>query len=215
MLGLIKKDLLIVKNNLKLIGIVLTIFFILALQDNFDITFALPFIAMIYLFTITLFISTFSYDEFNKWDAYAVTLPNGRKNIVKSKYITSIILVVSTLIITLLLTHLITFINGSLEFEKVISLVLGLTTGIIFVESIMLPIIFKFGIEKGRLGLFGITIAITGIATIVSKKFDLNIFVNIIQFFDNYYFIIIPLALIILLLLSYKISDKIYSKKEF
>lgn len=215
MLGLIKKDLLIVKNNLKLIGIVLTIFFILALQDNFDITFALPFIAMIYLFTITLFISTFSYDEFNKWDAYAVTLPNGRKNIVKSKYITSIILVVSTLIITLLLTHLITFINGSLEFEKVISLVLGLTTGIIFVESIMLPIIFKFGIEKGRLGLFGITIAITGIATIVSKKFDLSIFVNIIQFFDNYYFIIIPLALIILLLLSYKISDKIYSKKEF
>ncbi len=215
MLGLIKKDLLIVKNNLKLIGIVLTIFFILALQDNFDITFALPFIAMIYLFTITLFISTFSYDEFNKWDAYAVTLPNGRKNIVKSKYITSIILVVGALIITLLLTHLITFINGSLEFEKVISLVLGLTTGIIFVESIMLPIIFKFGIEKGRLGLFGITIAITGIATIVSKKFDLSISVNIIQFFDNYYFILIPVILIIILLLSYKISERIYSKKEF
>lgn len=215
MLGLIKKDLLIVKSNLKLIGIVLIIFFMLAVQGNFDIILALPFIAIIYLFVITLFISTFSYDEFNKWDAYAVTLPNGRKNIVKSKYITSIILVVSALIITLLLTHLITFINGSLEFEKVISLVLGLTTGIIFVESIMLPIIFKYGIEKGRLGLFGVTIAITGIATIVSKKFDLSIFVNIIQFFDNYYFIIIPVILIIILLLSYKISEKIYLKKEF
>lgn len=215
MLGLIKKDLLIVKSNLKLIGIVLIIFFMLAVQGNFDITLALPFIAMIYLFVITLFISTFSYDEFNKWDAYAVTLPNGRKNIVKSKYITSIILVVSALIITLLLTHLITFINGSLEFEKVISLVLGLTTGIIFVESIMLPIIFKYGIEKGRLGLFGVTIAITGIATIVSKKFNLSISVNIIQFFDNYYFIIIPVILIIMQLLSYKISEKIYLKKEF
>lgn len=215
MLGLIKKDLLIVKNNLKLIGIVLTIFFILALQDKFDITIALPFIAMIYLFAITLFISTFSYDEFNKWDAYAVTLPNGRKNIVKSKYITSIILVICALIVTLSLNYLISFINDSLEFEKVISLVLGLTTGIIFVESIMLPIIFKFGIEKGRLGLFGITIAITGIATIVSKKFDLSISINIIQFFNNYDFIIIPLVLIILLLLSYKISEKIYSKKEF
>lgn len=215
MLGLIKKDLLIVKNNLKLIGIVLTIFFILALQDKFDITITLPFIAMIYLFAITLFISTFSYDEFNKWDAYAVTLPNGRKNIVKSKYITSIILVICALIVTLSLNYLISFINDSLEFEKVISLVLGLTTGIIFVESIMLPIIFKFGIEKGRLGLFGITIAITGIATIVSKKFDLSISINIIQFFNNYDFIIIPLVLIILLLLSYKISEKIYSKKEF
>lgn len=215
MLGLIKKDLLIVKNNLKLIGIVLTIFFILALQDKFDITLALPFIAMIYLFVITLFISTFSYDEFNKWDAYAVTLPNGRKNIVKSKYITSIILVICALIVTLSLNYLISFINDSLEFEKVISLVLEMTTGIILIESIMLPIIFKFGIEKGRLCLFGITITITGIATIVSKKFDLSISINIIQFFNNYDFIIIPLVLIILLLLSYKISEKIYSKKEF
>lgn len=215
MLGLIKKDLLIVKNNLKLIGIVLTIFFILALQDKFDITLALPFIAMIYLFVITLFISTFSYDEFNKWDAYAVTLPNGRKNIVKSKYITSIILVICALIVTLSLNYLISFINDSLEFEKVISLVLEMTTGIILIESIMLPIIFKLGIEKGRLCLFGITITITGIATIVSKKFDLSISINIIQFFNNYDFIIIPLVLIILLLLSYKISEKIYSKKEF
>lgn len=123
MLGLIKKDLLIVKNNLKLIGIVLTIFLILALQDNFDITLALPFIAMIYLFVITLFISTFSYDEFNKWDAYAVTLPNGRKNIVKSKYITSIILLICALIVTLSLNYLISFIKGGLEFEK--SYILG------------------------------------------------------------------------------------------
>ena len=194
MLGLIKKDLLIVKNNLKLIGIVLTIFFILALQDKFDITLALQFIEMIYLFVITLFISTFSYDEFNKWDAYAVTLPNGRKNIVKSKYITSIILVICALIVTLSLNYLISFINDSLEFEKVISLVLEMTTGIILIESIMLPIIFKLGIEKGRLCLFGITITITGIATIVSKKFDLSISINIIQFFNNYDFIIIPLV---------------------
>lgn len=99
--------------------------------------------------------------------------------------------------------------------KKVISLVLGLTTGIIFVESIILPIIFKCGIEKGRLGLFGITIAITGIATIVSKKFDLSIANNIMYFLNNYYFIIIPVILIIVLLLSYIISERIYSKKEF
>ncbi len=215
MLGLIKKDLLIVKSNLKLIAIVLIIFFMLALQDKFDITLVLPFISMIYLFVITLFISTFSYDEFNKWDAYAITLPNGRKNIVKSKYIISIILVISALIVTLSLNYFISFIKDSLEFEKVISLVLGLTTGIIFVESLMLPIIFKYGIEKGRLGLFALTIAITGIATIVSKKFNLNISVNIMQFLNNYYFIIIPIILVIILLLSYKISERIYSKKEF
>ena len=33
--------------------------------------------------------------------------------------------------------------------------------------------------------------------------------------YDNYYFIIIPIILTIILLLSYKISEKIFLKKEF
>lgn len=215
MLGLIKKDLLIIKNNLKLIGILLIIFFLMTLQDKFDITLALPFIVMIYLFVIALFISTFNYDDFNKWNAYAVTLPNGRKNVVKSKYITSIILVISTLMVILPLNYLITLINDGLEFSKIASLILGMTTGIIFVEAVMLPIIFKYGTEKGRIGLFALSISITGIITIVSKKIDLNISNNIIEFFNAYRFIIVPVILIVVLFLSYKISERIYLKKEF
>ena len=133
MLGLIKKDFLIVKNNLKLIIIMLMMFFIMALQGEFDITFVLPYIV------VMLFISTFSYDEFNKWDAYAITLPNGRKNIVKSKYIASLILVVGAIFVTLLLNYFVGLINNNLEFDKIISSVLAIATGAIFIEAVMYP----------------------------------------------------------------------------
>ena len=209
MLGLIKKDFLIVKNNLKLIIIMLMMFFIMALQGEFDITFVLPFIV------VMLFISTFSYDEFNKWDAYAITLPNGRKNIVKSKYIASLILVVGAIFVTLLLNYFVGLINNNLEFDKIISSVLAIATGAIFIEAVMYPLIFKYGIEKGRIGLFALTIAIIAIVTLITKISKLSIPANIIIFLNNYYFIIIPILLIIILLLSYKISEKIFLKKEF
>ena len=78
MVGLIKKDLLMIKSNLKMVLIMLVVFFIMALQGEFDISFVPPFIV------VMLFMSTFSYAEFNKWDASAVTLPHGRKTVVQS-----------------------------------------------------------------------------------------------------------------------------------
>ena len=80
MKGLVKKDLMMIKSNLKLIGIMLIIFTIMAITGTSDISFLPAFISAV------LFMSTFSYDEYNKWDAYAITFPNGRKNIIKSLF---------------------------------------------------------------------------------------------------------------------------------
>ena len=76
-------------------------------------------------------------------------------------------------------------------------------------------LLFKYGIEKGRIGLFALTIAIIVIVTLITKISKLSIPANIIIFLNNYYFIIIPIILTIILLLSYKISEKIFLKKEF
>ncbi len=68
-----KKDFLLIKANLKSMVIVFIVYLILAFQGTFDVTFIVPLIG------IMLFISTFSYDDFNNWNSYAVTLPNGRE----------------------------------------------------------------------------------------------------------------------------------------
>ena len=209
MVGLIKKDLLMIKSNLKMVLIMLVVFFIMALQGEFDISFVPPFIV------VMLFMSTFSYDEFNKWDAYAVTLPNGRNNVVKSKYVASLILTIVTIILTIILNSLVGLINNNLEFDKFISTIMGCVFGVILIQSIMYPFIFKYGMEKGRIGLFVISFAIVGIIGLLSSVLKINIPTNVVTFFDNYWFVIIPLISIVLLLISYKISEKIYLKKEF
>ena len=209
MLALIKKDLLLMKNNLKLIGIMLIIFFFMALQGTYDLAF-LP--AMI---CIMIFMSTFSYDEYNKWDAYAITMPNGRKNIVKSKYIATLILVGISIIITLVLNITIGYINKNLDLEQIISIMSGCLLAIIIIESILYPIIFKFGIEKGRIGLFIVVFGIVSIISGLSKVLNVETPINFINFIEKYWFIIIPIIAIIFLIISYKISERIYLKKEF
>lgn len=209
MLGLIKKDFLIIKGNLKLIIVMMFVFLVMALQGQFDISFVSPFIVVV------LFMSTFSYDEYNKWNSFAITLPNGRKNVVKSKYIASLILILSAIVVTILLNLLVGIINNNLEFDKFISSLMGSSLAIFLIQAVMYPLIFKFGIEKGRIGLFALTFAIIGIIGLFKKIIKIDISTNIISFVNSYWFVIIPIIIVIVLLISYKVSEKIYLKKEF
>lgn len=206
MLGLIKKDFLIIKNNLKLIIVMLMVFFIMALGGQFNISFIPTFII------VMLFISTFSYDEYNNWDAYAITLPGGRKNIVKSKYIASLFLTLLSAVITVLLNCLISVINNT-DVNEFISSLLGSICAIVIIQSIMYPLIFKFGMEKGRIVLFILVFVMVGVISLLKNIIKTpNILVVL---FNDYWFIVIPIILVISLLISYKISEKIYLKKEF
>ena len=97
MLGLVKKDLFIVKANLKTMIIIFIAYFIMMLQGNLEMAMIIPIIGII------MFISTFSYDDFNNWNSYAITFPNGRKNVVRAKYIASIILIFALAMLSLLI----------------------------------------------------------------------------------------------------------------
>lgn len=59
--------------------IVLVALSLLSIKDNSsDILVIMP------IFSVMMFVSTFSYDEFNKFNAYVSTLPNDRKEAVKA-----------------------------------------------------------------------------------------------------------------------------------
>ena len=209
MLGLIKKDLLMIKSNLKLVLIVFIVFFIMAIQGGFDISFAPAFIS------VMLFMSTFSYDEYNKWDAYAITFPNGRKNIVKSKYIATLILIFVSIVITILLSIIVGYLKNDINYESIFSIMAGCGFSVILIQSIMYPLIFKFGIEKGRMGLFIGAFGITAIIGMFSKVINVKIPPHFLLFIENYWIIVVAIVTIIMLAISYIISQKIYLKKEF
>ena len=210
MLGLIKKDFLLIKANLKSMIIIFVIYIMLAFQGTLDATFIIPLIGII------LFLSTFSYDDFNNWNSYAVTLPNGRKNVVRAKYIASTILMIILAVVAFSIGIGISYIKtNSINLDEIISSLMGTMLSIVIINSLLYPIVFKFGVTNGRIILFAVVFGIAGIGTLIARFIDMAPIINIINKLDNYLLIVIPIIYIILLGISYLISSKIYQNKEF
>ena len=210
MLGLIKKDFLLIKANLKSMIIIFVIYIMLAFQGTFDVTFIIPLIG------IMLFISTFSYDDFNNWNSYAVTLPDGRKNVVRAKYIASIILTIILGIVSLAIGVGIDYAKtNSINLDETISSLMGTVLSSVIIISLLYPIVFKFGATNGRIILFAVVFGIAGIGALIAQFVDTTPIINMINRLDSYSLIAIPIISAILLGISYLISNKIYQNKEF
>lgn len=210
MLGLIKKDFLLIKANLKSMIIIFVIYIMLAFQGTFDVTFIIPLIG------IMLFISTFSYDDFNNWNSYAVTLPDGRKNVVRAKYIASIILTVVLGIGALAIGIGISYTKtNSINLDEIISSLMGTMLSSVIIISLLYPIVFKFGATNGRIILFAVVFGIAGIGALIAQFVDTTSIINMINRLDSYPLVAIPIISAISLGISYLISNKIYQSKEF
>ena len=210
MLGLIKKDFLLIKANLKSMVIIFIVYLILAFQGTFDVTFIIPLIG------IMLFISTFSYDDFNNWNSYAVTLPDGRKNVVRAKYIASIILTVILGIVALAIGIGISYTKtNNINLDEIISSLMGTVLSSVIIISLLYPIVFKFGATNGRIILFAVVFGIVGVGTLITKFVDMTFIINMINRLDNCSLIAIPIISVAILGISYLISNKIYQNKEY
>ena len=210
MLGLIKKDFLLIKANLKSMIIIFVIYIMLAFQGIFDVTFIIPLIG------IMLFISTFSYDDFNNWNSYAVTLPNGRRNVVRAKYIASIILTVILGAVALAISAGISYTKtNSINVDEIMSSLMETMLSSVIIISLLYPIVFKFGATNGRIILFAVVFGIAGIGALIAQFVDTTPIINMINRLDSYSLIAIPIISVILIGISYLISNKIYQNKEF
>ena len=88
MKGLILKDLLNLKGNIKFILLFIIMFGFMSSLGDGNVN---NFIGVIIVLCTTMIVSTFSYDDLNKWDSYVLTMPINRNDIVLSKYLTMLI----------------------------------------------------------------------------------------------------------------------------
>lgn len=210
MKGLIKKDLLVVKSNAKILFILLVALSLLAIKDNSsDILVIMP------IFSIMMFVSTFSYDEFNKFNTYVSTLPNGRKEAVKAKYISTFIVILFLLVVSFLLALGVGYSNKSLDMSNIISTLVGSVFACVFVVSLLYPLMYKYGAMNGRLIIFGLVIGISMIGSVLSKIVNLEKVINYFDSLGNLFFVITMVVSLLIIIISYFISVKIYKNKEF
>lgn len=204
MKGFIVKDLLIVKENLKASLIILGVYLLLFIGNPSNLSFLPPFMSFY------LMLSTFSYDELNKWESYAFSFPNGRRNIVLSKYISTFILTLISYSLIFILSIGLSLYLHNLNFGEMFITFLANMASIIFLLSIIYPIIFKFGIEKARIAILGLIVGFVLIVTFFGKLLSEAMLIKIF----NSALYILPFVIIITLILSYFISLKIMAKKE-
>lgn len=209
MVGLIKKDFLLIKSNLKSITLILILYIIMSIQGSLVLTYIIPFLGVI------LLTSTFSYDDFNHWHAFAISLPQGRNNIVKAKYITGIIMIIILSIFSLAISYILPLLSSKAIPSNILNYTFESTIAIIILISFMFPIVFKYGSTNGKIKMLTIFFVISIAIGIGYKLLEpLNIFSSLNNI-NDYLNIIIPIISIIFLYISYSISCKIYQKKEF
>lgn len=213
--GLIIKDLLQLKAYKKnfILSLAIYVALIYFNRDSQDIAFIG--ISMItFLFSLYA-ISTFNYDEKANTDKFILTMPLSRNTIVLSKYIFLIISIIVGIILGILICYIMSLLNiiNLIAAKDIVIYFMGLIFALSLMQCIQLPCIYKYGAEKGRMQIYIIMMIIfvlIGAIYYLFPKIDLG-FMNKLE---N----IIPFILMVIIILnyylSYKISCKIYNKKD-
>lgn len=210
MKGFIKKDLAMIKNIFKLLGIIIIINVIMGLIGESDISFILPFMSVMAM------TSTFSYDTFNHFDSYVITLPNGRKNSVRSKYITTILMILVIAVMTTILSFIVAYnSSNNPDYELILLTMFGNIFGTLMLLSFMYPVIYKFGMERARIGIMVFVLGIVLLISFLLKFVDVSHILSLPSLSASYWIFSLTLIIIISVYLSYKISLRIQLNKEF
>ena len=217
MTGLIMKDLVNLKRYGKTLSIFIAIYAVMSFINKDASMFNSIFTVVLAMITI----SSYSFDEAANWDSYALSMPINRRDIVKSKY--CLLLIISTLGIgvSLIFSIGINLYIGSenllIGFEFSVTGVMG----ILFFYSIIIPIITKLGVEKARIIIIIVFMLPMGIVYLLMNSLNNEATIIPEQILEigrlilQYKYIIIPIAIVIALSISYNISVKIYRKKQF
>ncbi len=155
MKGLLYKDLCLLLKQMKSILFMVTIFCLCAsVLDSFTLFFVM------YISTLTP-ISLLSFDERSKWDTLAAMLPYSTRGLVLSKYICGwLILLYSTLLygVGLFVGNLRNGSGGDILLQLVF-----LVSASLILQGLYYPILFRFGVEKGRFAMILIAAVAGGV----------------------------------------------------
>ncbi len=209
MIGLLLKDIYTMRQYVKTLLFMLVFFAVISAGLDNPATF---FEGFIILMSMMLTISSFSYDDLAKWDRYALTLPVSRKEIVAGKYLLSIVLCVAATVISFLISAIILTVKPVEGFGLTEQLfaTAAIVSIAFFFTGILLPLTFKFGVEKSRILMF-VIFAAPSAAVIALDKLGIPMptEASLMSFLK-----LLPLIVILLYYLSYRLSVRVFSKKE-
>lgn len=162
MTALLLKDIMTMWKSMKVFFLLIFVFAVV--PSDFQNRFAI-------LYAALLPYTAFAYDERSRWNRMAAMLPYSDRDIVMSKYVLGWLGAAAALVLTLILR----FAAGQFgrgEFHPA-ELVLSFF-GALLVMSVMLPAMFRFGVEKSRVIMILAVMLICGAAAGLSTEITLQ-----------------------------------------
>lgn len=160
MTSLIYRDFVSMKKNFRYYAVAWTVMLLMPLMgDTFHG------IAMAPVFIITIGCSSlFSLDELSGWNAYAVTLPEGRSKMVASRLASLYLLTGCGFVVSLLVLVVEWFaFMEPVQFWGEVAYALLLLLLTLLFQSVMTPVLYHFGLQRGRGFLLGMMVVILSI----------------------------------------------------
>ncbi|MBC5648404.1 ABC-2 transporter permease [Christensenella tenuis] len=212
MRGLLLKEFLGIRSFFKMYAFIIAIC-IIPVAVAQDGTFSAGFAVGICTFVgIMMCFISFNYDTGSKWDKFVLTLPFTREQIVRSKYLFSLIMVGVGMGLGLALSAVLAA-AGQTELDAGMLLTAGFLAACALLSvSLIIPLVFRFGVEKSRIIVIVIFLVpfMTFIALAGNGAVDGAAVEGALPALAR----VLPVCGAAALVVSYLISVHIYRKKE-
>ena len=156
MKALLLKDTYVIWKQMKIFLLIILVFS--AIPSGFNSAFAVIYAAMMPY-------TAMAYDERSKWDQMAAMMPYSTRDIVLGKYVFGWLCIAAAMVLSALFQGLLSFLGASLSLAL---LAMSALSGLC-VLAITLPVMFRFGVEKGWLAMFLIIFLVCGTAGGISS----------------------------------------------
>ena len=199
MKALILKDTYVIWRQMKYFLVMILLFS--ALPSGFNNAFAVVYAAM-------LPYTALAYDERSKWEQMAAVMPYSTRDIVLGKYVFGWLCIAAAAVLSLLLQAVLSLVS-SRSFSPAMMVMSAL--GGLCILAISLPVMFRFGVEKGRMAMFLIIFLVCGTAGAISSiavsgdgaKFS----------FQGPALVILLIAAVVLTAVSIPLSQRFYRER--
>lgn len=154
-------------------------------------------------------VNLIAYDTSSRWEIMSLTMPWSRAQLVSAKYLMGLLCEVCAIFLTVLCQGL--KMGAAFSIGALGELVATLLSIALLLPALMLPLIFKLGVEKGRvfyLGGIGVIMALVGIGYAQVAESGIHWDLSIPP-------LLIPLISIVLYILSWRLSIRFYEKRDF
>lgn len=161
MKGLLLKDFYTIFKQTKIFLILIVVF---SVMPGYNMA------AFAIMYASFLPITALAYDERSKWDTLAAMMPYSHRQLLMSKYVLGYCTMAGAAVLAFIVqTFLAATRHRALATEDWMALVMVMCIAVI-VQAILLPVMFKVGVEKGRLVFFVLVGGIVLVGTLLGSR---------------------------------------------